>query len=191
MARCCMCNTKIGEPSSYLIKDKPVCEKCAKQIRILEKSDDSEKCLQAYQYIRELANEVDDTNVEEALATILEENNNMIISNEGTEEGHESVLFDNIERKIMGLAKVTFWLGTIASILCAVCFLLSESWLGSRHGELILVGVAFLIFGPLLSWVESFAIYGFGKLIENSKIQKEAMLEIRDALCGSEKQSRH
>lgn len=66
-------------------------------------------------------------------------------------------MFDNIGKKIKGLASVLCWIGIIVSGLIGVI----TSSLGGKGGFLIaLVGI-------LASWVGSFVLYGFGELIDN------------------------
>ncbi len=36
--------------------------------------------------------------------------------------------------------------------------------------SLVPVGTAIVFIGPLLSWISSFVLYGFGELVENSAI---------------------
>lgn len=68
--------------------------------------------------------------------------------------------FHNIGGKIKVLASVCTVIGIILSILLGV-FLIGYS-------ETPVYGILVFFVGPLLSWVSSFFIYGFGQLIENS-----------------------
>ena len=70
-------------------------------------------------------------------------------------------MFDNISSKIKTLAEITSIAGIVISILWGVILILQGKFLGGA-----VVGVL----GALASWVGSFALYGFGQLIENSDI---------------------
>lgn len=70
-------------------------------------------------------------------------------------------MFDNIGGKIKTLAKVVCWIGIIACIITGIVLMATDE-------DLILVGILTVVVGSLLSWVGSFALYGFGQLIENS-----------------------
>lgn len=74
-------------------------------------------------------------------------------------------MFNNIEKKIMGLAKVACWLGVAAGAILGVLIAYSN---GNLQG-VIVGGLAFVLIA-LASWIASFCLYGFGKLVENSEI---------------------
>lgn len=79
-------------------------------------------------------------------------------------------MFDNIGRKIQTLAQVVCLLGIIASVIVAITMFVAanESYLMEETYNIL--GFAFLIGGPLISWISSLMCYGFGELIENSSI---------------------
>ena len=70
-------------------------------------------------------------------------------------------MFDNIGGKIKTLAKVVCWIGIIACIITGIVLIAMDE-------DSILVGILTAVVGPLLSWVSSFVLYGFGQLVENS-----------------------
>lgn len=70
-------------------------------------------------------------------------------------------MFNNIGSKIKTVAQVVTWIGVIASVIGGMIMMVS---LESPIGLLIMIG------GPLLSWVSSLTLYGFGQLIENTDI---------------------
>ncbi|MDY4252496.1 SHOCT domain-containing protein [Clostridium sp.] len=78
-------------------------------------------------------------------------------------------MFENIGGKIKTLAKILCWVGIILSVLIAM-ILFIEAKEGSYKTEDLYMnlGCIYLIFGPLVSWVSSFFIYGFGELIERT-----------------------
>ncbi len=70
-------------------------------------------------------------------------------------------MFDNIGDKIKMLAKVICLAGIIISLIAGIALMSNGSG-----------GFGFLtiVVGALLSWVGTFVLYGFGKLVENSDI---------------------
>ena len=69
-------------------------------------------------------------------------------------------MYDNIEAKIKGLAKVLFILGALVSILLGV-ILISKS---------VVLGLILIFAGLPLSLISSWLIYGFGELIERTAV---------------------
>ena len=70
-------------------------------------------------------------------------------------------MFSNIGGKIKTLARVICWLG----IICSVFF---GAFVMRIDDNSALLGFLLMCLGPLLSWVSSFTLYGFGQLIENT-----------------------
>ena len=76
-------------------------------------------------------------------------------------------MFDNIGGKIKLLAKILCWIGIVASVIVAVTMFVSiEDAPYSQEGTYRGLGFAFLFIGPLVSWVSSFLLYGFGETID-------------------------
>ena len=79
-------------------------------------------------------------------------------------------MFNNVGNKIQSFAKFVFVFGTIVAVIAAVVFVL----IGIGAGEptittiYIIYGLMFLIVGPIISWINSLFIYGFGQLIINT-----------------------
>lgn len=73
-------------------------------------------------------------------------------------------MFSDIGGKIKVLAKVTCWIGIVASIIAGIYMVAFQG------GMMVVFGVITLVFGPLLSWLASFTLYGFGTLVQNSDI---------------------
>ncbi|MBE5776017.1 MAG: hypothetical protein E7326_00740 [Clostridiales bacterium] len=73
-------------------------------------------------------------------------------------------MFDNIGGKIKNLARTTCILGIIGSIIVAIALFSSNS----NYEPTIGAGFAWLIIGPLVSWLSCLTLYGFGELVENS-----------------------
>ena len=76
-------------------------------------------------------------------------------------------MFDNIGRKIKGLASAVTWIGIILSIISGI------SMLSSSGGLLAIPAILVMALGSLFSWLASLTLYGFGQLIENSDIIAE------------------
>ena len=71
-------------------------------------------------------------------------------------------MFNNIGRKIKGVAQFVTWLGIIASVIFSIILIVTEDSIG--------LAIAVLITGCVGSWLSSLTLYGFGQLIENSDI---------------------
>ena len=70
-------------------------------------------------------------------------------------------MFENIGKKIKSLATILCWVGIIAYVIAAIITFYIDD-------DLIGIGFLLLIVGPLMSWVGSFFIYGFGELIDKT-----------------------
>lgn len=69
-------------------------------------------------------------------------------------------MYDKIGEKIKMLAKVGFIVLATLTLVCGVAII-------GNSGN-ISIGFLVLFGGPLISWVSSLLIYGFGELIENT-----------------------
>ncbi len=77
-------------------------------------------------------------------------------------------MFDNIGKKIKSLANVLCWVGIIAYVIAAIAMFViaaDNPWDAEHY---VPIGFAFLIVGPLSSWISSFFMYGFGELIDKA-----------------------
>lgn len=73
------------------------------------------------------------------------------------------VMFDNIGKKIKLLASVLCWVGIIAYVIVAIIMIV----VGMVGSDILIgLGLIFLFVGPLISWISSFFMYGFGELID-------------------------
>ena len=75
--------------------------------------------------------------------------------------------YDNIGRKIKNCAKWSF-------IVAAVTAVIAGFFIMGLDEDMIIVGLLVILFGPLLAWVSSWLMYGYGQLIENSDIIAQA-----------------
>lgn len=87
-------------------------------------------------------------------------------------------MYNNIGKKIQGLAVITFIVEAIASFIGGIIIIAiaSDSYYVDEIG--IVIGVMVMFVGPLIFWVLSFFLYGFGELIENSRIVAENSMEM-------------
>ena len=73
-------------------------------------------------------------------------------------------MYDNIGGKMKMLAKILFILETISTVAVALSLFTND--MGA-------IGLLVLFIGPILAWISSWFLYGFGQLIENSDIMAE------------------
>ena len=94
-------------------------------------------------------------------------------------------MFNNIGKKIKGLAKFICWLGIIASVLLGILVIFGGANLvnsfnsyyrGSYYAYYdngvstasVISGLVVMVIGGVFSWLGSLALYGFGQLVDNS-----------------------
>lgn len=71
-------------------------------------------------------------------------------------------MYDNIGGKIKGLAFATFIVESISAIITGIALIAEDE-------DLIPLGLLILFCGPLVAWVSSWLLYGFGQLISKSE----------------------
>lgn len=69
-------------------------------------------------------------------------------------------MYDNIGEKIKSLAKASFIVEAIVAAIVGIALLASDE-------DLIFTGLLVLLVGPIIAWVSSWLLYGFGELINN------------------------
>ena len=69
--------------------------------------------------------------------------------------------YDNIGGKIKSLAKAAFIVEAIAAVLSGLVMFVEDD-------DMFLIALLVAIVGPIVAWVGSWLLYGFGQLIENS-----------------------
>ena len=74
-------------------------------------------------------------------------------------------MFENVGGKIKTLAKVTTWIGIIASIIVGFGVMFTQ-----KSGGGFLMGLLIMAVGSFASWLASLSSYAFGQLVENSDI---------------------
>ncbi|MBQ7309265.1 MAG: hypothetical protein IJW87_03720 [Clostridia bacterium] len=77
-------------------------------------------------------------------------------------------MFDNIGSKIKNLTKICCWIMIVIGVAGGLVLLIMGADWGD--GLMIGLGLAAMIVLPLLAWIGSFLMYGFGELVENSQI---------------------
>ena len=82
-------------------------------------------------------------------------------------------MFNNIGKKIMGLAKFITWMGFAASIIGGIAMIIDDE-------DLILPAILVIVAGCLASWIACFLLYGFGQLIHNSEECKNLLKQINE-----------
>jgi hypothetical protein len=70
-------------------------------------------------------------------------------------------MYDNIGGKIKGLAKAGFIVEAIVAVITGIALMASDD-------DLIIVGVLVLLLGPIVAWVSSWLLYGFGEIIDKT-----------------------
>ena len=68
-------------------------------------------------------------------------------------------MYENIGGKIKTLAGVIFAFEAIAAFIAAIAIMVSDE-------DLIPYGLIVLVVGPLVAWVSSWLLYGFGEIID-------------------------
>ena len=69
-------------------------------------------------------------------------------------------MFDNIGSKMKTLAKTIFWIETVAFLILGLAISIAD---------FALIGIAIIIVGPLVAWISSWFLYGFGEVIDYLK----------------------
>lgn len=70
-------------------------------------------------------------------------------------------MYENIGMKIKNLSKLIFGLETALAIIIALIYLFGD-------GRAIFIGLLILIIGPIVAWLSSLVLYGFGELIDKT-----------------------
>ena len=81
-------------------------------------------------------------------------------------------MFDDIGGKIKKLASVIAKFGIISCIITGIiiiCISIAQSF------KLFLIGIGVATIGPLVSWINSWMLYAFGTLVENSQIIADSL----------------
>ena len=85
-------------------------------------------------------------------------------------------MYDNIGQKIKGLSKAIFVILAVIGASCGLIVMITSV------GIMVIVGLIMFIVVPVLAWVLSWLLYGFGELIESLCIATEILEDIRDSI---------
>ena len=137
------------------------------RIEVIQNTEDPEYCYSTYDseldfYHKYKKVPIKLTEEEYEKVKVYFDNDNSLSQNDDSEN-----IFSNIGKKIKKLAEVLCWIGIISSIIAAMCmFVIAVD--SYDAGGYVASGLAFLFLGPIVSWVDSFFVYGFGELIDKA-----------------------
>ena len=80
-------------------------------------------------------------------------------------------MFEDIGKKIKGLALGVFWLETIGALIAGFAFMAMDE-------DLIGYGFLTMIVGPLAAWLSTLMLYAFGELVDKSSQNEENSCQI-------------
>ena len=91
-------------------------------------------------------------------------------------------MFENIGSKLKKFAKILFVVAILSSLICAFSFGIEESYYdyytGRTQYEFTALFWIFLLISPIVSYMQSALIYGFGELIEKATETKQLMEKV-------------
>lgn len=202
METCSMCRKKVEKINDQLSNGKHICAECAQKVDELLESNDIEVVHNAIDYIYACAKDNPDGELSDYLMEMLDNNSSAIEeleeSKKDTEKkkkqnapvdsnnhendfadrqiiiNTESGMFGNIGGKIKIVAKVFCWIGIVAFLIVGLFFVI-ESQQDWFNKWMLGYGIAFIIAGPLISWLGSILMYGFGELIEKNVVQVQLL----------------
>ena len=94
--------------------------------------------------------------------------------------------FENVGEKIKSIAKVLFWiLSVIVWVACIVGIIIA----GEYEPAWLLMPIGIAILWPLLMWVYSLFIYGFGEIISKLDVISANTKVVKDDLNSKSKQT--
>jgi len=165
---------KIGSDENTIC----LCQKCSKGIK--EQFSETIKLVGTTQFPRSYTQLIDhckargyDTQIIDAIKTHINRSTDLGSNTESENPNTSSTtlksrtMFDNIDKKLMKYAKFFCYFGIIVfGYLGLACIVAA---IGSKEYTFIVYGIVFAPLCIFLSWISSLILYGFGKLIENSK----------------------
>lgn len=89
-------------------------------------------------------------------------------------------MYHNVGGKIKTLAKIVFWLGTIACVIIGVAMIVQATQYRYTNEELLIGGIAIIIVGILSSWLSTLFTYAFGQLVEDNESMRYELRRIRE-----------
>ena len=109
-------------------------------------------------------------------------------------------MFDNIGKKLKGLAEVMCVLGIIGSIITGIVIIVNarvnvySGYYGYEtkwSGTLLTVGITVIIVGSIFSWIVSCMIYAVGQIADGVESNSLKLAHIQTIIDKKEKQERH
>jgi len=77
-------------------------------------------------------------------------------------------MFNNIGKKLKGLAKVVCWIGIVLSVLLgAMCVISGYVELNGHTVNGVIYGLFVIVLGCLASWINSWVLYAFGQITDD------------------------
>lgn len=70
-------------------------------------------------------------------------------------------MYKNIGKKIKGLALGTFIVEAVAAIIIGLLFIIEDE-------DMIPISLLIMVVGPVVAWIFSWVLYGFGELIDKT-----------------------
>ena len=112
-------------------------------------------------------------------------------------------MFNNVGRKVMGLAKFICWAGIIISVIMAIAVwaggagtlrTLNSSGYGYSYrsvggGAVFLYGLLILVLGCLFSWLGSLTTYAIGKAADDAENNRAKLNELENKLNALERKT--
>lgn len=97
--------------------------------------------------------------------------------------------FENVGEKIKSITKAIFWITSV--IIWVACFigLIIMSGNSYLNPALLLIPIGIAILWPLLMWVYSLFIYGFGEIISKLDVISANTKVVKDDLNSKSKQT--
>ena len=84
-------------------------------------------------------------------------------------------MYDNIGKKIKSLAKGIFIAESIACAIAGLALIFTDE-------DTIIYGLLCLLLGPIVAWVSSWLLYGFGELVDKvCDIENNMRVENKEA----------
>lgn len=189
---CPMCKNPIysnTSPDSEIFTGKTICEDCASNIHILLNDRNHAERQAALDYVQKQMDVTHDESIRSTLDTLIKtkpapkpkspetnQEDSEVRNEEGVREAAnpaDNKSFENAGEKIMKAAEVIRVLGIAVSIIGGL-FLILDGW-GNDSGITIVSGFIIAIGGSASFWVSSLLMYGFGELVNNSKVQTELL----------------
>lgn len=91
-----------------------------------------------------------------------------------------NVLFERVGSKIMGLAKVIFWIVVIINLLISIYMIYGA--IKSENYALVVPALIVAGAGVVAGWLSSVLLYGYGQLIESQQTAVDELSEIKQLL---------